>query len=63
MNEAALAKKIEKVMDEIRTEETDPDASKKTFSEKLASAIVTEIKKITITATAPNGPVKVISIE
>ena len=63
MIEAVLAQKIKDVMMEIRAEETDPDASMNNFAEKLAKAIIEEVKKITITATAPNGPVTIIKIE
>lgn len=62
MNESVLAQKIKEVMTEIRSEETDPDASMNSFAEKLAKAIVDEVRKITITATAPNGPVTVTKI-
>lgn len=63
MNEADLAQKIKQVMTEIRTEENNPDASMNSFAEKLAAAIVSEVKKMTITATAPNGPVTIVKIE
>lgn len=63
MNEAVLAQKIKDVMTEIRTEENDPDQSMEKFAEKLATAIVTEVRKMTITATAPNGPVSVTNIQ
>lgn len=63
MNEAFLAQKIKDVMTEIRTEENDPDQSMNSFAEKLAAAIVSEVKKMTITATAPNGPVNIVKIE
>lgn len=62
MNEADLAQKIKDVMNEIRTEQDNPDGSMNSFAEKLAKAIVDEVKKIKIVATAPNGPVTVVSI-
>lgn len=62
MVEAVLAQKIKDVMNEIRNEQTDPDASMNSFAEKLAKAIIEEVKKMTITATAPNGPVTIVSI-
>ena len=36
--------------------------SNKKFAEKLAAAVIFEIKNMTITATAPNGTVTIISI-
>ena len=62
MSEAALAQKIIEVMTTIRVEENDPDHSMNEFAQKLAAAIVTEVKKMTIVATAPNGPVTIVSI-
>ncbi len=62
MSEASLAQKIKDVMNEIRSEENNPDESMNSFAEKLAAAIVAEVKKVTITATAPNGPVTIVSI-
>lgn len=62
MNAAALAQKIKGVMQEIRTEQDNPDGSMDAFAEKLAAAIVEEVRKMTITATAPNGPVTVVKI-
>lgn len=63
MNEADLAQKIIEVMQEIRVEENDPDGSMTTFANRLATAIITEVRKMTITATAPNGTVTIINIE
>lgn len=63
MNEAVLAQKIKDVMTEIRTEQDDPEASMNAFAEKLALAMVEEVRKLSITATAPNGPVTIIRIE
>ena len=58
-----LKEKIIDVMEEIRKEETDPDASMEAFAQALAQAIVEEIKELTITATAPNGPVTIVKLE
>lgn len=62
MNKDDLANKIKEVMADIRKEESDPDASMNLFAEKIAEAIVDEVRKMTITATAPNGPVTVTQI-
>lgn len=61
-SEIRLENKIIEVMDECGLEETDPQESKKKFAKKLAQAVIFEIKNMTITATAPNGTVKIISI-
>lgn len=63
MSETALAEKIKKIMLEIREETNNPDQSMNKFCKALARAIVEETRKITITATAPNGPVSIINIE
>lgn len=63
LNIARLKDKIIAVMMEIREEENDPDSSMNEFAQKLATAIVEEIKEVTITATAPNGPVTIVKIE
>lgn len=63
LNIARLKNKIIAVMMEIREEENDPDSSMNEFAQKLATAIVEEIKEVTITATAPNGPVTIVKIE
>ena len=63
LNIARLKQKIIEVMMDIREEENDPDASMNEFAQKIAKAIVEEIKELTITATAPNGPVTIIKIE
>ncbi len=62
MDPVTLKEKIIEVMTDIRTEEDDPDASMDLFAEKLAIAIVNEVKKIAIVANAPNGPVTIVSI-
>ena len=61
-SEIRLENKIIEVMDECGLEETDPQESKKKFAKKLAQAVIFEIKNMTITATAPNGTVTIISI-
>ena len=63
LNIARLKDKIIAVMMEIREEENNPDNSMNEFAQKLAAAIVEEIKEVTITATAPNGPVTIVKIE
>ncbi len=62
-SEVRLKNKIIEVMDECALEETDPQTSKENFAERLAQAVVFEIKNMTITATAPNGAVTIIKIE
>lgn len=64
MSESFLKGKIIEVMTDIRTEENDPDTSMDQFAEKLASAIVNEVKKMTIVATSTSGggPVTIVSI-
>lgn len=57
-----LKQKIIRVMDECGQEESNPKQSKEQFAEKLAEAVIFEIKNMTITATAPNGAVTIISI-
>ena len=63
LNIARLKDKIIEVMMDIREEDNDPDNSMNEFAQKLATAIVEEIKEVTITATAPNGPVTIVKIE
>lgn len=62
LSEIRLENKIVEVMREIRSEETAPEASMRSFAKKLANAIVEEIKETTIVASAPNGPVTIQSI-
>ena len=62
-SEVRLKNKIIAVMDECALEETSPQTSKENFAEKLAAAVIFEIKNMTITATAPNGAVTIIKIE
>lgn len=50
-------------MDECGLEENSPEDSKTKFAEAIAEAVIFEIKNMTITATAPNGNVTIISIE
>ena len=61
-SEERLKNKIIEVMDECAAEETSPETSKEKFAEKLAAAVIFEIKNMTIAATAPNGTVTIISI-
>ena len=61
-SEERLKNKIIEVMDECGLEEDSPEISKEKFAEKLAKAVIFEIKNMTITATAPNGTVTIISI-
>lgn len=58
-----LQNKIIQVMDDCSSEIDNPQQSKEKFAEKLAEAVIFEIKKMTITATAPNGAVTIVSIE
>lgn len=62
-SETRLKEKIIAVMDECSVEEDSPETSKELFAEKLAQAVIFEIKNMTITATAPNGVVTIIKIE
>lgn len=62
-SEERLKSKIIEVMDECGLEENSPEDSKTKFAEALAKAVILEIKNMTITATAPNGNVTIISIE
>lgn len=58
-----LKQKIIAVMDTCAAEEDNPEESKENFADKLADAIIYEIKNMTITATAPNGAVTIVKIE
>lgn len=64
MDAGFLKTKIIEVMTDIRTEVDNPDDSMDQFAEKLAIAIVNEVKKMTIVATATSGggPVTIVSI-
>ncbi|MDO4763830.1 MAG: hypothetical protein Q4A00_05560 [Flavobacteriaceae bacterium] len=62
MSETALAEKIKRVMLEIREETENPDESMETFCNKLAKAIVEEVRKMSITATCSHGSVSVLNI-
>ena len=61
-NETRLENKIIEVMDECAVENDSPQTSKEKFAKKLAQAVIFEIKNMTITATAPNGAVTIVSI-
>lgn len=63
MIEANLAQKIKQIIQEIRTEETDPDSSMNIFANRLAQEIIAEVRKMTIIASAPNGPVTILNIQ
>lgn len=62
-SETRLKNKIIQVMDQCGSEENNPQDSKEKFAEKLAQAVIFEIKNMTITATAPNGAVTIVKIE
>ncbi|MCT4238476.1 hypothetical protein ATE49_04325 [Elizabethkingia miricola] len=62
-SEDRLKNKIIQVMDQCGSEENNPQDSKEKFAEKLAQAVIFEIKNMTITATAPNGAVTIVKIE
>ena len=62
-SELRLKNKIIQVMDECGSEEDNPQTSKEKFAERLAQAVIFEIKNMTITATAPNGAVTIVKIE
>lgn len=53
--ESRLSEKIEATMEARSLETENPDASRKSFADELAKAIVEEIKQITIIATVPSG--------
>lgn len=63
MSESALAQNIKEIILEIRAEETNPDESMETFCNQLASVIIAEVRKMTITATCTHGPVSVQNIQ
>lgn len=62
LNAIRLKNKIKAVMDDCSQEVNDPALSKEQFAQKLAEAVIFEITNMTITATAPNGAVTIISI-
>jgi len=62
-SEERLENKIIEVMDECGLEDNSPEESKTKFAKAIAQAVIFEIKNMTITATAPNGNVTIISIE
>jgi len=61
-SEDRLKNKIIQVMDQCAAENDNPQQSKEKFAEAVAKAVIFEIKNMTITATAPNGAVTIISI-
>ncbi len=62
LNKDRLKKKIKQAwLSEIENE--DENQFLDIISEKIASAVIEEIKQITITATCPNGNITIIKIE
>ena len=62
LSEQRLQGKIEQIQDELKDEE-EGDVAKTKFAQKLAKAIVEEIKELKITATYNSQPVVIVSIE
>lgn len=62
-SEERIKNKIIEAMDKCGLEDNSPEESKIKFAEAIAKAVIFEIKNMTITATAPNGNVTIISIE
>ena len=62
LNKDRLKEKIKHAwLSEIENE--DENQFLDTISEKIATAVIEEIKQITITATCPNGNITIIKIE
>ena len=62
LNKDRLKEKIKQVwLSEIENE--DENQFLDIISEKIATAVIEEIKQITITATCPNGNITIIKIE
>lgn len=62
LNKDRLKEKIKQAwLSEIENE--DENQFLDTISEKIATAVIEEIKQITITATCPNGNITIIKIE
>ena len=62
LNKDRLKEKIKQAwLSEIENE--DENQFLDTISEKIATAMIEEIKQITITATCPNGNITIIKIE
>lgn len=61
-SETRLKNKIIAVMNECGAEQDNPQQSKEQFAEKLAQAVLFEIKNMSIVATSPSGPVVINSI-
>lgn len=61
LNQARLKNKIVSVLNECQQEDNDPDSSKTLLADRLATAIIEEIKQLKINYTtglvAPNGAV------
>ena len=62
LNITRLKEKIKKVWTEEMENENENDYLDK-VSQKIASAVIEEIKEVTITATCPNGNVTIIKIQ
>lgn len=62
LNKDRLKEKIKQAwLSEIENE--DENQFLETISEKIATAVIEEMKQITITATCPNGNITIIKIE
>lgn len=62
LNITRLKEKIKKAWTEEMGNENENDYLDK-VSQKIASAVIEEIKEVTITATCPNGNVTIIKIQ
>ena len=62
LNITRLKEKIKKAWTEEMENENENDYLDK-VSQKIASAVIEEIKEVTITATCPNGNVAIIKIQ
>ena len=62
LNKDRLKEKIKKAWTEEMENENENDYLDK-VSQKIASAVIEEIKEVTITATCPNGNVTIIKIQ
>lgn len=62
LSEQRLQTKIEQIQNELKDEE-DGEIAKTKFAQKLAKAIVEEIKELKITATYNGQPVVIVSLE
>ncbi len=62
LNKDRLKEKIKQAWF-LEMENEDENQFLDTISEKIATAVIEEIKQITITATCPNGNITIIKIE